>query len=95
MLLAAAEPGTGPPIVYNSSTGVEYCLNLAWLKQPDAEARCVQQCGHLTYFSSAAEQEEVEGWYIAQVGGQDAPHVQQASNRPAAMQPFACRFQRL
>jgi hypothetical protein len=47
---------------------VDYCLNLAWLKQPDAEARCVQQCCHLTYFSSIAEQEEVEGWYITQVG---------------------------
>jgi hypothetical protein len=50
---------------YSSSANVTFLLNTAQLTQTQAERACQQRGGHLAAFLTTAEQQEVQGWFMA------------------------------
>jgi hypothetical protein len=53
--------------VYTSNvTATTYILNTSYAGFMDAEAACNSNGGHLAYFETADEQEEVEAYYVSQ-----------------------------
>jgi hypothetical protein len=50
------------------STGNTFLPNLTFVDQVTAEAQCMKYGGHLAAYVSAAEQAEVEKFYIEKVG---------------------------
>jgi hypothetical protein len=50
---------------YVSSANMTFLLNTAQLSQAQAEVACQQRGGHLAAFLTAAEQQEVQGWFAA------------------------------
>ena len=60
---------TGPDN-YTNAQGVRWTFNNLATNQSAAEALCNMQCGHLASYTSAQEQNDVEGFYIDNVGGQ-------------------------
>ncbi len=61
----ATDPDEYEPIVYKTAvTSNTFSFNLAPRTQADAEAHCQRQGAHLAVFTSAAEQADVEKYYM-------------------------------
>jgi hypothetical protein len=57
-----------PPDNYTSASGALYTFHNMPLGFDDALAVCVAQCGHLATYFNLPEQNDVEQYYVSNVG---------------------------